>query len=285
MSRAAEQAFAALSQYFLDRLAARSRAEFESEEQMKREQQKMAAWRSEQAAIGETDRRIEKRLVGGQLMEMDVAKKWDPNTNSRVEVVYGARPATEEVKPHRPIKVVGADGQHRLVRSPDEMKEGDRFYDAVANRPQRTGGGAKEKRVWVERGGEPVYVPETSVQPGDKPWRSETPATPRRTGKPESPLHDGRSKTGAYALQQGDPVRDEAGNVIGAPVFVMPGGAKPMEQKVGPKAASQSEPQLDEAAQITLRNAKAVIEANPSAKDAIKEQLRANGYDELIPLL
>lgn len=272
MSQALARVGDTLTQYFLDRLAARSRAQFETEEQMKREQQRAEAWRTEQAAIGEKDRGVSTEIVGGNVFEVDKSKKWDPQSNSWRDVEYGRRLAPTEA-PKEPRRMWVMRGGKEVYVAENEVKEGDRPLPKGAARS----GGSPKSGGWrtVADPNDPSQsiivddrgMPRTT--PDGKPLRPPPKAASSKPPKPESPMRDGRSKTGAYELEQGEPVRDKDGSVIGAPVFVMPPAAKPAVAQGG----------MSPAAAATLAEARDAIRMGAD-KDAVIAQLNPNDPDD-----
>lgn len=272
MSRAGEQAFATLSQYFMQRLNARTDAEFRTkamaedraarkedwaEERKAREEQ----WRTEQAAKGETRTR-EKRMVGDKDFEMEVGKYFDPKTGKYEERIYGARPA------------VSAGGDWKVNASGLAYRtagDGQIQYDTT-NQRQPSGGGKasapkEPKRIWVDRGGESMLLPEAEVQKGDRPLDNSAAGRKRAEGR--------EAVAGAWRA---------IGDVAAAPVRAV-GSMLGLGGKSGAAPAQPAGPSLDQQAAATLQNASQRIAENPSARAAIEAQLKAAGYDELIPLL
>jgi hypothetical protein len=269
MSRAGQQAFGALTEYFLGRLQARTQMEFEGKARAEEDERRKQLWREEQAAKGE-ERGVVTRLNGGQAMEMDIGRYFDKDSGEFKERVYGARPVSTEPKRSGSdfSRIVMADGSHANHPRDEPLPPGARFYDAAAERPKSGGGGRSSaprepKRVWIDRGGESLLVSEAEVQKGDRPLDNTAAGRKRAEGR-EMVGNAWRSLGEAVAA----PVRTIAGLVTGGR-----GG----DQQ--PARAEQQGPQLSAGAAQTLAEVQDAINSGAD-RNAVIARLNPKDPDD-----
>lgn len=262
MSRALQQGFGALSDYFLRRLEMKMNEEAE----VRQDTRRRASWREDQAAIGERSRGLSTEIVGGNVFDVDKGEKWDAEKNAWAPVEYGRRLTPPVTRGSNYSRVVLADGSHANHSDTDPLPPGAKFYDAAAERPAKgSGRSAREPRPetsqWV--------INETT---GEEELR--TPTEIRQGGYGRAPT-DEKGKVRAEANRAWRQTELTIGNNIAT---FLGRGRKP-------EASASAPPQLDDVDQQQLAIARQMIDENPAARATIEDRLRKGGFENLIPLL
>jgi len=264
MSRALQQGFGALSDYFLRRLE----MQMNEEAEVRRDTRRKAEWREDQASIGERSRGLSTEIVGGNVFDVDKGEKWDAEKNAWAPVEYGRRlqPTVSRSSGADYSRVVLGDGSHANHLSTDPLPPGAKFYDAAAERPAKASGRSAraprpETSQWVinHKTGEEEFRTPTEIRQGEY-GRAPT---------------DEKGKARAEAARAWRGTEVAVGNEIAS---FLGRGRKP-------EASASGAPQLDADEQEQLTIARELIQENPAARATIEDRLRKGGFENLIPLL